>query len=215
MGVNTEDDLDRKLRALLADDRLALSVRPGAVEALTALGARRARRRSAAAAVSAVAAVVLAAGGVTGMVLHGSGAEPAAPGAVETVTVTVAPPPGFGELRLGATEREALATGLLGSPTDLPGGCLEYPAGDDTVVVVAPGRGVVRVTLPRSGETIAGIRIGSPIADVETAYGTAARPSADGLVVAMPGQPPWRYSFSAEAGRVTAVSIEVEGTWCR
>jgi len=104
---------------------------------------------------------------------------------------------------------------LLGPPTDLPGGCLRYPAGDGAVAVVAPARGVVRVTLPRSGETIAGIRIGSPVADVGTAYGIAARPSAEGVVVAMPGEPPWRYSFSAEAGRVTAVSIEVEDTPCQ
>ncbi|WP_367132811.1 hypothetical protein [Saccharothrix sp. HUAS TT1] len=212
--MNGEDDFDGELRAFLADDRLALPVRPGAVEALAARGARRARRRAMASAGAAAAVVLAAAGGVTAVVLRGPGAGPAASGVVGTVTVTVAPPPGFGELRLGTGEREALATGLLGSPTDLPGGCRQYPAGDGAVAVVAPGRGVVRLTLPRSGETVAGIRIGSPTTDVEAAYGTSARPDAEGLVVPMPGQPPWRYSFSAEAGRVTAVRVEVEDTPC-
>ncbi|WP_425564018.1 hypothetical protein, partial [Saccharothrix xinjiangensis] len=92
--MNTGDDLDGELRALLADDRLALPVRPGAAEALAARGARRARRR-AAAAVGTVTALVLAAGGVAAAVLRDAGSEPAAPDLLETVTVTVAPPPRF------------------------------------------------------------------------------------------------------------------------
>ncbi|GAA1293479.1 hypothetical protein [Saccharothrix xinjiangensis] len=133
---------------------------------------------------------------------------------METVTVTVAPPPGFGELRLGMGEREVLATGLLGAPTDLPGGCRRHPAQDGAAVVVAPGRGVVRVTLPRSAETVAGIRVGSPAAEVGAAYGAAAHPAPGGLAVPMPGRPAWRYTFAVEAGLVTAAHVETEDHPC-
>ncbi|GAA3460420.1 hypothetical protein ACFFSW_19755 [Saccharothrix longispora] len=201
--MNLEDDL----RALLADERLDVPVREGAEGALVARAARR-RRRRAVGAVAASTAVVLAVGGLaTGLRVGGS--EPATPPAPHVVTVTVDPPPGYGPLRLGAEERAARDSGLLGAPVDLPGGCRRYPAHDGGAVVASPDGVVVGVRLPQPGTTAAGIGAGSTTAELAAAY-----PGAAGLVVAMPGRPPWRYSFTAEAGLITAVELEMEDSPC-
>lgn len=136
--MSESDDLDARLRALLADDRLALPVADGTDDAVLA-GARR-RRRNRMAAAAAGGALAATAAVFVGVAAAGLGrpvsVAPAGPRPVVlsttdgTVTGVGQPPPvgrivlgptGSGGLVLGMSLADAEATGqLVGPATSTP-----------------------------------------------------------------------------------------------
>ncbi|MCS7482157.1 hypothetical protein ACFFQW_24365 [Umezawaea endophytica] len=80
-----------------------------------------------------------------------------------------------GELRLGMSEEEALATGLLttrGSDDYL--GCHTYSTttfpDTERAVVISPTSGLARITHPSSYRTLEGIGVGSTAGDIRDTY---------------------------------------------
>jgi hypothetical protein len=110
-------------------------------------------------------------------------------------------PVGYGKLKLGMTEADAVATGGLKPGPEDALGCHTfftetYP---DMVgaVVIAPKSGVVRITLPSSGKTSAGVGAGSTVAEIKAKYPNA-NESRNGLTVPMSGTPSWYYVFAVD-----------------
>jgi len=199
-------DLDDELRRLFQDQRLDIPVKPGADHAVVT-GARRVRRRrmALASAGSAVAVAALVAGGVALAGLGGpSSMPPAGPPSTVTKTVVVdstAPSYasiGYGVLKLGMTEADAVATGFLTKSGVDDRGCHQYMSqgqpGLVGSVVVSPAAGVVQITLPTDAKTPMGIGAGSTVAEVKTRYPAVTEVHA-GFVVRMSGTPSWNYRF--------------------
>ncbi|CCH27438.1 putative secreted protein [Saccharothrix espanaensis DSM 44229] len=175
-------------------------------------GARRRRRnRVAGAGALAVVVVGLGAFGAAGL----RGAVESDVGTPRQEVVSVSPQslerPAFGHFRLGMTDAEARATGVL----RLPGqgtGCVAYAVngqpGDG--VLVSPTEGVVGITLPQAGATPSGVGEGTTVDAARAAYPSLV---VDGgkAVVPMGG---WRYTFLLDGQAVAAVRIEKEGTAC-
>src|SRR5437660_578682 len=87
---------------------------------------------------------------------------------------------GFGMLRFGMTEKEALATGEIAfrQPGGGEGGCTGYhlaaypDSTDEWIVIISPKYGLVEIGAEPGMRTPEGITIGSTIKDVEAAYGS-------------------------------------------
>jgi hypothetical protein len=223
-------DLDDELRRLFQDQRLDIPVKPGADHAVVT-GARRVRRRrrALASAGSAFAVAALVAGGVALAGLGGpSSMSPAGPPPTVTKTVTVeqtAPSYasiGFGVLKLGMTEADAVATGFLtSSGVDDARGCPQYMTqgqpGLVGSVVVSPAAGVVQITLPSDAKTPMGIGAGSTVAEVKARYPAATEVYA-GFVVRMSGTPSWNYRFdvsaTADTGTVSLIRMQLTAPEC-
>ncbi len=135
---------------------------------------------------------------------------------VETVTVTVtkgpAPPNvGYGPVKFGMTEQEVAATGLV---TAAPGGeCAAFAwtsePGTANAVLVARGRGVVRIELPADGKTSKGIGVGSTLERVKAEYPAGAQAHGGGSYdVVMPGDVAWKYVFALDAERVVGIRMQ-------
>lgn len=238
--------LEDELRSLFADDRLALTVKPGADTEIVA-GARRVRRRRTA----VTTAFVLALFGAGGVAVANLGGTPTVPSATdgssittvpsspataapptvvitrtETMTVTVNEPEppassrapvaaaGYGKLKLGMPQQEALATGVLVEPQiKVAGPCAPYRSESvaaDDAVLVSPTRGVVRISLPSFAKTSAGIGAGATVAEVKAKYPAAVRQES-AFVVDMGD---WRYVFTVDAERVIGIRMELENTDC-
>ncbi|QQQ76550.1 hypothetical protein IOD16_37095 [Saccharothrix sp. 6-C] len=238
--MNLEEELGR----LLNDDRLDVRARPDATEVVVT-GARRVRRRRTAVvgAVTAVALVasgwgVTALGGslslpsvdpavlpTTTTTTTSTGGVTAAPPphtVVETVTVSVTkeqarPNVGYGAVKFGMTEQEVTATGLV---TRAPGGeCAAFTWTSDpgiaNAVLVARGRGVVRIELPATGTTSKGIGVGSTLERVKAEYPTGQQAYGGGSYdVVMPGDVAWKYVFALDAERVVGIRMQRLGADC-
>ncbi|MEO6081494.1 MAG: hypothetical protein ABIQ18_00100 [Umezawaea sp.] len=220
-------DLDDELRRLFQDQRLDIPVRPGADEALVT-GARRVRRRriALASAGSTFAVAALVAGGIALSGLGGaSSMPPAGPPAVSS-TVTAEPKAtsdtvGYGVLKLGMSEADAVATGFLTRGPDDALGCHTYfTQGHPQLVgavVVSPTTGVLRITLPADAKTSMGIGVGSTFAELKARYprGYQLLP---GLSYVVPSDPQWRYLFIVDgmqdSDKVTAIRMELVDPEC-
>ena len=171
-----ERDLDAELRRLFADDRLDVPVSRHASTTVLA-GARRRRRNRMALAtaggVAAMAAVLFAAATLSGLV-HPTGRVTAAgpsSGIVlsTTITTTTTPttvppsaqadspavlgPDGYGDLLLGMSWKDALASGELRQSAPLSAaGCLRY-----TVVVDPPVRKAPASPTPNASGSAPGL----------------------------------------------------------
>lgn len=79
---------------------------------------------------------------------------------------------GMGELTLGMSRDDALATGqITGDGMDSAGDCRYYPlVGDHGAVVISPSDGLMYLEVPPRGRTPEGIGAGSTAAEVEAAY---------------------------------------------
>lgn len=151
-----------------------------------------------------------------------------------TVTVTVEEPPagnvpnssnvpagpaGYGKLKLGMSQADALATGVLIQPSNTAlGACAGYRSegvpSDEAAVVLSPAQGVARITLPGFARTSAGIGAGSTVAELKAKYPAAAA-QGSGLAVDMPGAPAWRYVFSVDsAQKISGVRMELKNSDC-
>ncbi|HWO64982.1 MAG TPA: hypothetical protein VNO31_33605 [Umezawaea sp.] len=80
-----------------------------------------------------------------------------------------------GELRLGMSEAEALATGLLTTRgIDDAMGCHTYSTttfpDTESAVVISPTSGLARITHPSSYRTLEGIGVGSTAGDIRNTY---------------------------------------------
>ncbi|TWP52762.1 hypothetical protein FKR81_06410 [Lentzea tibetensis] len=148
-----------------------------------------------------------------------------------TVTVTVEEPPagnapnsnnvpaGYGKLKLGMSQADALASGVLVQPSNTAlGPCAGYrsesvPA-DEAAVVLSPSHGVARIRLPGFAKTSAAIGAGSTVAELKAKY-PAAVPQGSGFAVDMPGEPAWRYVFSVDgAQKISGVRMELKNSDC-
>lgn len=184
-------NLDDELRRLFADDRLELSAAPGADHTILS-GARRLRRRRAAMTIGAAVLVVVAvAGGAAVATTDRRESRPPA----ETPTTTPIPaaktlgPFGYGNVRLGMSLEEALASGEIVPPrTQTEGNCMSFLLRDNPhnheihlyanvgVEIVRDG---ARTTVESVGAwpgvlTPEGIGIGSTPEQVRAAYPDAA-----------------------------------------
>ncbi|HEY0807281.1 MAG TPA: hypothetical protein VGD84_19595 [Pseudonocardiaceae bacterium] len=154
-------DLDAELRRLFADDRLDVPVSRHASATVVA-GARRRRRNRMAMAtaggVAAMAAIVFAAATLSGLVHPTDRVSAADPSSgivlsttITTTTPTAAPPSaqadsaavlgpdGYGDLLLGMSWQDALASGELRQSAPLSSaGCLRYSVVVDTPVRKLP-----------------------------------------------------------------------------
>ncbi|HEX6343294.1 hypothetical protein [Umezawaea sp.] len=226
-------DLDDELRRLFQDQRLEIPVKPGADHAVVT-GARRVRRRrvALASAGSAFAVAALVAGGIALAGLGGPASMPPAgpPTSEVTKTVTVEQPPssgsvGFGVLKLGMAEADAVATGFITRTGDDSLGCHQYSSQGhpDMVgaVVVSPSAGVVRITIPSTAKTSMGIGVGSTVAEVKARYPSATAVLA-GFVVHTGGALAWNYVFHVQgtggsfqdADRVTMIRMQLDTAEC-
>ncbi|MCE6996974.1 hypothetical protein LZG04_19510 [Saccharothrix sp. S26] len=135
---------------------------------------------------------------------------------VETVTVTVTKGPsrpdlGYGPVKFGMTEQEVAGTGLV---TRAAGGeCAAFTWTSDpgtvNAVLVARGRGVVRIKLPAGGRTSAGIGVGAPLAEVREKYPAGELGyGGDRFSVAMTGDVGWQYVFVLDAERVVEIRMQ-------
>ncbi len=198
-------DLDDELRRLFRDQRLDIPVRPGADDAVVT-GARRVRRKriALASAGSTFAVAALVAGGIALSGLGGASSMPPAGPSTVTATVTAEPKTpssgtvGFGVLKLGMSEAEAVATGFLTQGPDDPLGCHTYytQGQPDMVgaVVVSPKAGVVRITIPDTAKTSMGIGVGSTVSELKARYPAAAE-YRHGFSFSAGGTPSWSYVF--------------------
>lgn len=134
---------------------------------------------------------------------------------VETVVVTVTQGParpdvGYGPVKLGMSEQELVATGLV---TPVPGGeCAAFTWRSDpgtvNAVLVARGRGVVRIKLPAGRQTSAGIGNGATLVQVKAAYPAGELTQSGSYQVLMPGDAGWMYVFVVEAERVVEIRMQ-------
>ena len=138
------------------------------------------------------------------------------PSVVETVVVTVTqgqparPSVGYGPVKLGMSEQELVATGLV---TAVPGGeCAAFTWTSDpgtvNAVLVARGRGVVRIKLPTGRQTSAGIGAGATLVQVKAAYPAGELTQSGSYQVLMPGDAGWMYVFVVEAERVVEIRMQ-------
>lgn len=223
-------DLDDELRRLFHDDRLDIQVKSGAEQAVVT-GARRVRRRRVAltsvAGAFAVAAVV--AGGILLSGITAPRSLPPADSVGPTSTATSPPPPsssgtaaaavGYGPLKLGMSEADAMATEVLSpQPQDGADGCRSFAtqgnADNVKAVVVSPKAGVVRITLPAFAKTSTGAGVGSTAAEVKARYSTTVD-LGDRLQSWMPGEKSWYYVFTLDAEKkVTSIRMELDTPEC-
>jgi len=214
-------DLDDELRRLFQDQRLDIPVKAGADDAVVT-GARRVRRnrRMLASAGSAFAVAALVAGGIA---LAGLGSPTSLPPAsTSTATTTESSVPvsgsvGFGVLKLGMAEADAVATGFLDRGPDDGLGCHTYftQGHPDLVgaVVVSPTAGIVRITIPDTAQTSMGIGVGSTTTDLKARYPRAVERDS-GFTVAMGGTPSWYYVFTIGADKVTVIRMQLDAPEC-
>jgi hypothetical protein len=218
-------DLDDELRRLFQDQRLDIPVKPGAEHAVVT-GARRVRRRrtALAGAGSAFAVAALVAGGVALAGLGGSSSMPPA-GPPPTATAEQTAPSyasiGYGVLKLGMSEADAVATGFITRAVDDDRGCHQYTTtghpGVVGAVVTSPTAGVVQITLPNEARTPMDIGVGSTVAEVKARYPAVVELHA-GFVVRMSGTPSWNYRFDVsgidDAGEVSMIRMQLTAPEC-
>jgi hypothetical protein len=221
-------DLDDELRRLFHDQRLDIPVRPGADVAVVT-GARRVRRRrlALASAGSTFAVAALVAGGIALSGLGGASSMPPAGPPAVTSTVTAEPKPstsdtvGYGVLKLGMSEADAVATGFLTRGPDDALGCHTYfTQGHPQLVgavIISPKTGVVRITLPVDAKTSMGIGVGSTVVELKARY-PAATEHDRGFTVVTQGAKTWFYAFLVDglqdADKVTMIRMQLVAPEC-
>ena len=219
-------DLDDELRRLFQDQRLDIPVKPGADHAVVT-GARRVRRRrvALASAGSAFAVAALVAGGVALAGLGGTASMPPAGSTPSTVTRTVTVEPstsvsgsvGYGVLKLGMAEADAVSTGFLTRGPDDSLGCHTYftQGHPDSVgaVVISPTTGVVRITLPNDAKTSMGVGVGASVAELKARYPKAVEHDF-GFTVTANGTPAWIYVFLVESDSVARIRMQLDTQEC-
>jgi hypothetical protein len=256
---NDDDRIDADLRALFADQRLSLPVGQDAVGSVLVGAQRRRRRRTMAVAAGgalAVAAVLLAGGLVAGHLVRPdevqigspggglatlsysntptvSGSASQAPSGLGTAPGTqpgVLGPNGYGDLVLGMTAEQALATKMVNSHTRLANGCLSYTrqsadASHSAVVGSRPYTvylsndrwplGIQAISAPPGTLTPEGIGIGSTEDALFAEYPNANHARDDVIVTAVPDHPAAEYRFGMDGkGTVTAIYLTVSGQTC-
>jgi hypothetical protein len=260
-----ERDLDAELRRLFADDRLDVPVSRHASTTVLA-GARRRRRNRMALAtaggVAAMAAVLFAAATLSGLVHPAGRVTAAGPSSgivlsttITTTTPTTAPPSaqadsavlgpdGYGDLLLGMSWKDALASGELRQSAPLSAaGCLRYAVVADTParkvpvsptpnasgsapglppqpvvaeLVVSVRNGVVQVIAGPLLRTPEGVGVGTTKDVLQDAYPKLVAPPRGGAAVAaVVANPNAVYVFDLSAtGVVTSFSLRLAKSDC-
>jgi hypothetical protein len=142
-----------------------------------------------------------------------------------TTTTPPAPPPdilgpqGFGQIKLGMTKSQALATGELvvndpSSDEHCTGYDLKaFPTPPEEVsVYISPNNGVVAIFATKAMHTPEGIALGSTLAKVKAAYPEVAQedpnPEDPEYLPTVPGNPKAQYRISFENNKVAGLGIE-------
>ncbi|SDN28517.1 hypothetical protein [Allokutzneria albata] len=227
--------LDQELRRLFDDERLGLPVRPDAEQTvLRGVSRRRARRRTLAVGGAAVAVVAALSGGIA---LSGFGRTASAPPATEQPDRSGAPetvdpvaddttfgPHGLGRLKLGMSEAEAVATGLIkaNSKPDSEGGCRGYNYAGENIrygyysLLFSAKHGLVRLEATPGAKTPEGIGIGSRLGELNRVYtGNKVKHGAVGeRVTDVPGNPKANYWVIVRNDVLTEVRLELKEQDC-
>lgn len=125
----------------------------------------------------------------------------------------------YGKLKLAMSEADALKTGSLVEPTGETNPdekCKKYATQSVSLpdaVIISDTKGIVRITLPNYAKTTKGVGAGSKVADVKTAYPTAAQNGSE-LVVQMNATPQWVYVFENDGTAVTTVRMRLAANDC-
>ncbi len=240
-----DDDLDADLRALFADRRLSIAPEQDAVSSVLAGAKRRRRRRTAVLATGGalgVAGVLLAGGLVAGHAIRPDQVQSANPSGLPTTsnqTLTPAPAPsaavigpdGYGDLTLGMSAQQALATKLVDNQVRTVKDCTIYddtrpaPSGPGAPAQVirslyiyvssAAPAGVEVIVAPAGVTTPEGIGVGSSSAAVKTTYPTGSSQRGGLVVVAVPGHAGLDYRFTVDGqGTVTTVGLSMTRQHC-
>ena len=243
--TSDDDDLDADLRALFADRRLSIAPGEDAVSSVVAGAKRRRRRRTAVLATGGalgVAAVLLAGGLVAGQVIRPGQVQSAGPpglstSSYQTATPTPAPaaavigPDGYGELTLGMSAQQALATRLVDTRVRTVNGCATYdytgPAPTRPAAAAQLNRtlyvyvsssaptGVQVIVAPPGVTTPEGIGVGSSSAAVNSAYPAGSSRQGGVMLFAVPGHADANYRFTVDSqGTVTSVGLSVARQRC-
>lgn len=128
-------------------------------------------------------------------------------------------PTGYKKIDLGMTEKQALATGMLGSlPPNGRHHCVQYPfkggSVADGAVLISPDDGVVLITPPKGARTPEGIGIGSPLADVTQVYPELAAGGNGSEEAKVPQHPHYwyKFSFDLDTTKVNGLSLNGKGS---
>ncbi|GLZ32593.1 hypothetical protein Lesp02_47810 [Lentzea sp. NBRC 105346] len=134
-----------------------------------------------------------------------------------TVPEVIGGPVGYGKLKLGMSQQEAQATGVLVEPSDgaaCPAFASQSVPSDKAAVVISPKAGVSRITLPGFAKTSTGVGAGSSASDVKAKYPNAVQQEKK-ITVAMQGQLSWRFVFLFDnAQKVSVVRMELTTSDC-
>ncbi|HEV3357117.1 MAG TPA: hypothetical protein VG247_09995 [Pseudonocardiaceae bacterium] len=243
--TSEDDDLDADLRALFADQRLSVAPGEDAVSSVLAGAKRRRRRRTAVLATGGalgVAAVLLAGGLIAGHAIRPGQVQSANPSGLptssyQTLAPTPAPaaavlgPDGYGDLTLGMSAQQALATELVTNRVRTVKDCTIYddtrpaPSGpaptaqvNKSLYIYVSGSaptGVQVIVAPAGVTTPEGIGVGSSSAAVKSTYPTGSSQRGGLVVVAVPGHTDADYRFTVDSqGTVTTVGLSVARQHC-
>ncbi|MEU8122464.1 hypothetical protein AB0C21_27465 [Spirillospora sp. NPDC049024] len=140
----------------------------------------------------------------------------AALAAVEAVQLTSQ---GYGDLKIGSSERDALRTGMLVRKSTGPWcdgfDLKDHPTGPDEVsVYVSKKYGVAMIQPPRGTRTPRGVHLGSTFAELKRGYPDVRRDIHGFWDVTAPGNRRALYQFEVERGRVTMMALNLKDQDC-
>ncbi|MGR6919685.1 hypothetical protein ACU635_36100 [[Actinomadura] parvosata] len=129
-------------------------------------------------------------------------------------------PYGYGAVKLGMTAKQAKATGGVVSKLPGGGGCSgwdlkEFPTPKDQIgVYISPRVGVAAIFAAKGMKTPEGIKIGSTLQRLKTAYPKIKKDFHGYYVITVPGNKKAYYTFGVTRDKITEYGIALKKQDC-